>query len=73
MLEFKCILNIFTCSFAYYLLLSFFHVSVYEPGLMHPKKNPNGRFPPNYPKSNDEAEKAKIEAEKTKIDKVRIL
>ena len=53
--------------------LSFLHLSVYEPGLMHPKKNPNGRFPPNYPKSDNEAEKAKIETEKAKIDKVRVL
>jgi hypothetical protein len=72
MLEFECILNMFACSFAYRLLVSFLHVSVYEPELMHPKKNPNGRFPPNYPRWDDSSEKAKIEAAKAKIDKVRI-
>ena len=41
---------------------------VYDPSIAHPKKNPNGRFPPSYPSPEFNADPVKKGNEKLKIE-----
>jgi hypothetical protein len=41
---------------------------VYDPSMVHPKKNPNGRFPPSYPSPEVSADPVKKGNEKLKIE-----
>jgi hypothetical protein len=41
---------------------------VYDPSLVHPKKNPNGRFPPSYPSPEFKDDQTKKNNEKAKIE-----
>ena len=70
-LRVECTLSACTCRI---LILPFCHGPVYEPGLVHPKKNPNGRFPPSKPELVDgepEDVAKRKQDEIAKIDEVR--
>ena len=41
---------------------------VYDPSMVHPKKNPNGRFPPSYPSPEIKEDPVKKQNEKDKIE-----
>jgi hypothetical protein len=45
-------------------------VAVYEPSLVHPKTNPNGRFPPTYPSPQFKDNPGKQQEEKEHIEAV---